>query len=60
MSEKHKKKGGRKNRKFGRAARKPKTYRYNNENRRFYNKLKRVRQSSGEAAAKEYERGKDG
>jgi hypothetical protein len=49
-------KKGKKNRKYGRAARKPKTARYNSSNRRFYNKLKRVRQSCGEKFAQDWAR----
>ena len=41
-------------RKFGRASRSPAHKRYNAGNRRFENKLARVRQSSGEKAAAEY------
>ena len=41
-------------RKHGRASRKPAHKRYTAGNRRFTNKLKRVRQSSGEKAAAEY------
>ncbi len=51
----HIKKKGKKNRKHGRAARKPKTARYKYSNRRFHNKLKRVRRSCGEAFAREWE-----
>ena len=40
--------------KDGRAGRKPGKKRYVTSNRRFKNKLKRVRQSSGEEAAAEY------
>jgi ribosomal protein L19E len=47
---------GKKNRKIGRAARKPKNARYINSNRRFRNKLKRVKQSCGEAFAVAWER----
>ncbi|RLC88748.1 MAG: hypothetical protein DRJ03_01470 [Chloroflexi bacterium] len=47
-------KEGKKNRKLGRASRKPKTARYKARDQRFKNKLKRVRQSSGEAAAEQY------
>ncbi len=47
---------GKKNRKLGRAARKPKTTRYKSSNRRFHNKLKRVRQSCGEKFAQEWRR----
>jgi len=35
-------KQGKKNRKIGRAARKPKTARYNTSHRREYNKLRRI------------------
>lgn len=48
------KKGGKKNRKFGRAARKPKTARYKVGQHREKNKVKRVLQSSGVKAAKQY------
>lgn len=48
------KKGKRGLRKHGRCLRKPCKKRYKAENRRFKNKLKRVRQSSGERAAEEY------
>ncbi len=41
-------------RKFGRASRSPAHTRYNAGNRRFENKLRRVRRSSGEKAAAEY------
>ncbi len=41
-------------RKHGRASRKPGHKRYNAGNRRFENKLRRVRRSSGEKAATEY------
>ncbi len=41
-------------RKFGRASRSPAHTRYNAGNRRFENKLRRVRRSSGEKAATEY------
>ena len=41
-------------RKFGRASRSPAHKRYNAGKRRFENKLRRVRQSSGEKAAAEY------
>ena len=41
-------------RKFGRASRSPAHKRYNAGNRRFENKLARVRRSSGEKAAAEY------
>jgi len=47
-------KGGKKGRKLGRAAKHPCHVVYTNSNRRFKNKLKRVRQSSGEVAAEEY------
>jgi len=47
-------KKGKKNRKLGRALRKPKTARYKARDQRFKNKLKRVRQSSGEKAAEQY------
>jgi hypothetical protein len=46
MAEKH----------FGRWKRKPKNLRYRNENRRFKNKMKRIRKSCGEKAASEYAR----
>jgi len=49
-------KGGKKNRKHGRAARKPKTARYRISNRRAKNKTKRVLRSSGKKAAKQYAR----
>ncbi len=45
------KKPGVKGRKIGRAGRSPKSARYVNTNRRFRNKLKRVKQSCGEAFA---------
>ena len=48
------KKGGKKGRKIGRSARKPKNARYVNGMVRFQNKLKRVRRSSGAVAAREY------
>ena len=48
------KKGGKRNRKHGRSARKPKTARYKNQERRFRNKLKRVLRSNGEVAAAAY------
>jgi len=51
------KKGGKKGRKIGRSARKPKNARYVNGMRRFYNKIKRVRQSGGAVAAREYAAG---
>lgn len=41
-------------RKFGRSGRSPSHKRYNAGNRRFENKLVRVRRSSGEKAAREY------
>lgn len=41
---------------YGRWKRKPKNLRYQTGNHRFKNKLKRVRQSSGEAAASKYAR----
>ena len=47
---------GKKGRKIGRASRSPKNARYINSNRRFRNKLKRVKQSCGEAFAKAWER----
>ena len=50
------KQGGKKGRKIGRAAKHPSHTAYNLSNRRFKNKLKRVRQSSGEKAALEYTR----
>lgn len=40
--------------KYGRQARKPTHQRYNSQDRRFKNKLKRVRKSSGEKAAAAY------
>ena len=48
------KQGGKKGRKIGRAAKHPCHVAYTLGNRRFKNKLKRVRQSSGENAALEY------
>ena len=45
---------GKKNRKYGRAARKPKNARYNAGNRRYHNKLKRVKQSCGEDFARDW------
>lgn len=48
------KQGGKKGRKIGRAAKHPCHVAYTLGNRRFKNKLKRVRQSSGEKAALEY------
>jgi hypothetical protein len=42
MSVQKQKKEGKKNRKFGRNLRKPKTARYNNSRRREYNKYKRI------------------
>jgi len=50
------KRGGKKNRKHGRAARKPKTARYKNTKRREHNKLKRIIKSNGLAYAREYAR----
>jgi hypothetical protein len=47
-------KQGKKNRKIGRAARKPKTARYNSLHRREYNKLKRILKSNGAEKALEY------
>lgn len=41
---------------FGRYKRKPKSRRYWDSNRRFHNKVKRVRRSSGDDAASEYTR----
>ena len=49
-------KGGKKNRKYGRAARKPKTARYNLSNRRERNKLRRVLRSNGARQAQAYAR----
>jgi hypothetical protein len=43
-------KQGKKNRKIGRAARKPKTAHYNTSHRREYNKLKRILRYSKEDA----------
>jgi hypothetical protein len=43
-------------RKHGRSGRSPAHKRYNAGNRRFTNKLKRVRQSEGEEAAERYSR----
>jgi hypothetical protein len=43
-------------RKIGRGYRKPGHARYNAENRRFLNKLRRVRKHNGEKAAEEYDR----
>lgn len=43
--------------KIGRAARKPTKIKYKAENRRFYNKMKRILQSCGEVAASLYEKG---
>ena len=40
--------------KYGRQGRKPTHQRYNNEDRRFKNKLKRVLKSSGQKAAAAY------
>ncbi len=51
-------KGGGGNRKHGRNKRKPTNQNYSGHNRRFKNKLKRIRQSNGEKAAKEYAMGK--
>ena len=48
--------GGKKGRKIGRAAKKMSHVAYTKNNSRFKNKLKRVRQSSGEQAAQEYVR----
>lgn len=48
--------GGKKGRKIGRAAKHPCHVAYTRNNRRFKNKLKRVRQSNGQAAADEYSR----
>ena len=50
------KKGGKKGRKIGRWGRKPKNLRYKNGQRRFQNKLKRIRKSNGEKAANDYMR----
>jgi len=47
-------KGGKKGRKLGRAAKHPCHVVYTNSNRRFKNKLKRVLRSSGIKAAEEY------
>lgn len=47
-------KQGKKNRKHGRAARKPKTARYKNLRVREYNKYKRVLKSNGAEFALEY------
>lgn len=41
---------------FGRSKRKPKNKRYRDGQVAFFNKLKRVRQSSGRRAAREYRR----
>ena len=49
-------KQGKKNRKIGRAARKPKTARYKNLHVREHNKLKRVLKSNGAEKALEYAR----
>ena len=49
-------KGGKKNRKLGRAARKPKTARYNLSHRRERNKLRRVLRSNGARQAQAYAR----
>ena len=46
--------GGKKNRKYGRAARKPKTLRYKMSQQRERNKLKRILQSCGYVYAKEW------
>ena len=51
----HKSKG-KKNRKFGRNSRKPKTARYESSRRREYNKLKRILQSNGYKEALVYAR----
>lgn len=48
---------GKTGRKIGRSKRKPKTAKYKNEGTRHKNKLKRVRQSNGMHAAREYGRG---
>lgn len=48
------KKGGKKGRKIGRAAKHPCHVAYTVGNHRFRNKLKRMRRSSGEKAALEY------
>jgi len=50
------KQSGKKGRKIGRAKKHPSHVAYTASNRRFRNKLKRVRQSSGEVAAEEYTR----
>ena len=42
-------------RKIGRWSRKPTNKLYKDKSRRYHNKLKRVRQSNGEKAAREYE-----
>ena len=55
MSDK-KTQGGKKGRKIGRAAKHPCHVAYTRNNRRFKNKLKRVLQSNGKAAADEYAR----
>lgn len=48
--------GGKKNRKHGRAARKPKTARYNLSHRRERNKIKRIIRSNGMAFARQWAR----
>ena len=48
------KKSGKKNRKHGRAARKPKTKKYRDLRIREYNKLKNILKSNGRAKALEY------
>ena len=52
MAQTTKKSGGAK--KYGRKSKKPAHMRYNNEDRRFKNKLKRVLKSSGQKAAAAY------
>jgi ribosomal protein L19E len=47
---------GGKGKKIGRAGRSPKNARYINTNRRFHNKLRRVRRSCGEAFAEAWEK----
>lgn len=54
MSPAKQRQGKKGDRKHGRCLRKPSKQRYLQQNRRFKNKLKRVRQSCGEEFAKEW------
>lgn len=47
-------KGGKRNRKFGRASRRPKKARYESRNQRERNKLKRILRSCGESFARQW------